>query len=293
MASRGKSLGSYGTYGSSRLSPTSAREKYAHTAMKVMTNRAGMVIKFAFTITGRVVANIHRNVLMMFWYGKGNGVSATFAAWLKAKCPSDTTCTMRLRIGASVFRISPAVSCFCRVVTRRMIQDSTMAHRAKDDNLCPSLSASSTDTSSSEMPPSTGNSSDQFRLDCSFAPRCDNLLRADVDLIGCSPRSTDRGTGAQLKLSRSESQRRCCRASACIRLNRCTSSSKKCGWSGPWYGFLASSMDRTQEFAATMEGCKNRPDSSALASKAIAMHAPSSHFEPILWTASIASMYRE
>mmetsp|Transcript_60968 Transcript_60968/g.178273 ORF Transcript_60968/g.178273 Transcript_60968/m.178273 type:complete len:284 (+) Transcript_60968:280-1131(+) len=283
MASRGKSFASYGMYGSSKLSPTSAREKYAQTARKLTTKRAGMLIRFAFTITGVLVANSHKKMLSMLWYGKGNGVSATFAAWLKPRCPSEMTCTMRLRMGGEVLPMSPAGSYFCRAVRRRMIQDSTMATRARGDSSVPWISASNAARSSAEIPPSTGSFSDQQRLELSFALNPQTKLFEDVDRTH-SPKPVRRGTGLSFKWAKSLSQRRCWKARACIRLKRCTTSSKKCAWSTPWFCFFSDSNDKNPAStkSATSDGCKNEPPSSALASNTMAMQAPSNHFEPIL-----------
>mmetsp|Transcript_107823 Transcript_107823/g.305015 ORF Transcript_107823/g.305015 Transcript_107823/m.305015 type:complete len:253 (+) Transcript_107823:223-981(+) len=251
-----------------------------------MVNRAGTLRTLEFMMKGAVIAKIQRNRAMMLWYGKGKGVSATFAAWLKPRLPSEMTWTIRLRMGAAVLHMSPAGSYFCRARSRLMIQDSTMATRAEEGTGCPSRSDSSALLSAVEMPPRTVS----WRLKPTFG--CERYLRSSVVdeesegtlVFPC----TGQVTGAATSFERSPSQRRCCSANACIRLKRWTTSPKNSSCSGPVVANSLFSVQGTYGTEGT-EDCRNGRETSPLASNTMAMQAPSSHLAPMRWTASRAS----
>mmetsp|Transcript_7973 Transcript_7973/g.22581 ORF Transcript_7973/g.22581 Transcript_7973/m.22581 type:complete len:231 (-) Transcript_7973:263-955(-) len=229
---------------------------------------------------------------MMLWYGNGNGVSATFAAWLKARFPSDTTCAILLRMGGAVLHMSPAGSYFWRAINRRIIHDSTMVTRARECIVAPKSSTSSTQRNSSGTPPSTFSLS-RFTL-ASFEANPERVF-LDEEVCGELPNTVILLTEVCVRFRRSGSRRKCCRAKACMRLKRFTTSSKKSMWERPMYSAHSALAEGGLVAPCRplppllMEDCRCGVHTSPFASNATAMHAPSSHFAPILCTASKAS----
>mmetsp|Transcript_11294 Transcript_11294/g.34917 ORF Transcript_11294/g.34917 Transcript_11294/m.34917 type:complete len:214 (+) Transcript_11294:465-1106(+) len=212
---------------------------------------------------------------------------------------------MRLRIGGAVLHMSPAGSYFCRAMSRRMIHDSTMATRAADGTGWPRLSVASARSSSFRRPPRTFSRRWKLAFRWPFVVKSVSLL-CEEEMCGAEPSRLSLGREPDWRLPRSMSQRRCCSASACMRLKRCAISTKKASCSRPMLCAASppSSRARFRSRALAVlarvtwsaspsegatEGCRYGLEASPLASKAMAMHAPSSHFAPILCTASSAS----
>mmetsp|Transcript_44941 Transcript_44941/g.103892 ORF Transcript_44941/g.103892 Transcript_44941/m.103892 type:complete len:205 (-) Transcript_44941:313-927(-) len=199
------------------------------------------------------------------------------------------TCVIRLSIGAAVLHMSPAGSCFWRAIRRRMIHDSTIATRAKEGTGSPELLVASTKRSPFGSPPRTFSFKEQLALLKSLAAKFESMFFAE-ELSGIFPSKVILGTRPVWRFAKSLSQRRCCSASACMRLNKCTISAKKAVCSQPppldTHSTLTSSGLTALVGTRCTEGCKKGVHTSPLASKAMAMHAPSSHFAPILCTAS-------
>mmetsp|Transcript_81519 Transcript_81519/g.242979 ORF Transcript_81519/g.242979 Transcript_81519/m.242979 type:complete len:223 (+) Transcript_81519:334-1002(+) len=221
----------------------------------------------------------------MLWYGKGNGVSATLAAWLNPRFPSEITCAILLRMGGDVLHMSPADSYFWRAMSRRMIQDSTIATRARESTGAPEPSASSTPRISSGRPPSTFRT--RVFTPASFEAKPETMF-LDDELFGEWERVVILVEELGMRFERSGSRRRCCRARACMRLKSRTSSSKNATWSLPRNSASLGSLGLGLSPRST-EDCRNGVHTSPFASNADAMHAPSNHFAPILCTASRAS----
>mmetsp|Transcript_37268 Transcript_37268/g.116011 ORF Transcript_37268/g.116011 Transcript_37268/m.116011 type:complete len:200 (+) Transcript_37268:574-1173(+) len=197
------------------------------------------------------------------------------------------TCAILLRMGGAVLHMSPAGSYFCRAIKRRMIQDSTMATRARECWVAPWLSTSRAARISSGRPPRTLSLS--VLTPASFAVNPETTF-LEEELFGELFNTVILATELCERFAKSGSWRRCCSARACMRLNSLTISSKKAWGELPRCSpSLGTSWPWPSSTSLLKEDCRKGVQTSPVASKAAAMQAPSSHFAPILCIASRAS----
>mmetsp|Transcript_25440 Transcript_25440/g.58603 ORF Transcript_25440/g.58603 Transcript_25440/m.58603 type:complete len:204 (-) Transcript_25440:359-970(-) len=202
-------------------------------------------------------------------------------------------------MGGEVEAVWPC-SNFWRANALLIIQPSTMATLASVAIGCPTASNSSTVLSSGRTPCNTGNFCCASLSRRSGSENVGNPLRevlppgVVVPPLLCID-TTEAVSGftffssvvsAACRLSKLGSFRRCCRATACRRLHRCTISMKKLLWVGPPFGpFSANGDCAGASLAPQSNGVSLAPPES----KTMDIRQPSSHLADIFCNAPTAS----